>query len=121
MLFFQSLTQGYEHDSTILTSNKDIEDRAEISGDEVMAAALIDGLVHHCHTSISGGTVTGFDSIHVPHLNHQQSRFLVQNITKRYAVRLPDCALYNGTLYFKLCRLSRTVRFTTSQKTKWDA
>lgn len=49
MLFFQLLTRRYEHASTVLTSNKGFEDWGEIFGDEVMAAALIDRLVHHCH------------------------------------------------------------------------
>jgi DNA replication protein DnaC len=33
----------------VLTSNKGFEDWGEVFGDEVMAAALIDRLVHHCH------------------------------------------------------------------------
>ena len=33
----------------MLTSNKGFEERGEVLGDEVMAAALIDRLVHHCH------------------------------------------------------------------------
>ena len=49
MLFFQLLTRRYEHASTILTSNKGFEEWGEIFGDDVMAAALIDRLVHHCH------------------------------------------------------------------------
>ena len=49
MLFFQLLSRRYEHASTILTSNKGFEDWGEIFGDEIMAAALIDRLVHHCH------------------------------------------------------------------------
>lgn len=55
MLFFQLLTRRYEHASTILTSNKGFEDWGEIFGDEVMAAALIDRLVHHCHIVNIGG------------------------------------------------------------------
>jgi DNA replication protein DnaC len=43
------LSRRYEAASTILTSNKGFEDWGEIFGDEVMAAALIDRLVHHCH------------------------------------------------------------------------
>ena len=35
--------------STVLTSNKGFEDWGGVLGDEVMAAALIDRLVHHCH------------------------------------------------------------------------
>ena len=49
MLFFQLMTRRYEHASTILTCNKGFEEWGEIFGDEVMAAALIDRLVHHCH------------------------------------------------------------------------
>ena len=33
----------------MLTSNKSFEEWGEIFGDEVMASALIDRLVHHCH------------------------------------------------------------------------
>jgi IstB-like ATP binding protein len=33
----------------VLTSNKGFEEWGDIFGDEVMAAALIDRLVHHCH------------------------------------------------------------------------
>ena len=33
----------------MLTSNKSFEEWCDIFGDEVMAAALIDRLVHHCH------------------------------------------------------------------------
>ena len=35
--------------STVLTSNKSFDEWGEIFGDDVMAAALIDRLVHHCH------------------------------------------------------------------------
>jgi DNA replication protein DnaC len=49
MLFFQLMTRRYEHGSTVLTSNKSFEAWGDIFGDEVMAAALIDRLVHHCH------------------------------------------------------------------------
>jgi hypothetical protein len=33
----------------VLTSNKSFEEWADVFGDEVMAAALIDRLLHHCH------------------------------------------------------------------------
>ena len=49
MLFFQVMARRYERASTILTSNKTFEEWGEIFGDEVMAAALIDRLLHHCH------------------------------------------------------------------------
>ena len=49
MLFFQLMSRRYEQASTVLTSNKSFAEWGEIFGDEVMAAALIDRLVHHCH------------------------------------------------------------------------
>ncbi len=49
MLFFQLMSRRYERASTILTSNKPFDEWGGIFGDEVMAAALIDRLVHHCH------------------------------------------------------------------------
>ncbi|HEX2210049.1 MAG TPA: ATP-binding protein [Longimicrobium sp.] len=49
MLFFQLMSRRYERASTVLTSNKSFEEWGEIFGDEVMAAALIDRLLHHCH------------------------------------------------------------------------
>lgn len=49
MLFFQLMSRRYEHASTVLTSNKTFEEWGEVLGDEVMAAALIDRILHHCH------------------------------------------------------------------------
>jgi DNA replication protein DnaC len=49
MLFFQLIAKRYERASTVLTSNKSFEEWGEIFGDEALAAALIDRLVHHCH------------------------------------------------------------------------
>ena len=49
MLFFQLMSRRYEHASTVLTSNKSFEEWGDIFGDDVMAAALIDRLLHHCH------------------------------------------------------------------------
>ena len=49
VLFFQLISRRYEHASTILTSNKGFEEWGRILGDEVMAAALIDRVLHHCH------------------------------------------------------------------------
>ena len=48
MLFFQMIARCYEGASTVLTSNKGFEEWGEVVGDEVMAAALMDRLLHHC-------------------------------------------------------------------------
>jgi DNA replication protein DnaC len=49
MLFFQLMSRRYEHAATVLTSNKGFEEWGSIFGDDVMAVALIDRLLHHCH------------------------------------------------------------------------
>ncbi len=49
VLFFQLINSRHERASTVLTSNKGFEEWSGVLGDEVLAAALIDRLVHHCH------------------------------------------------------------------------
>ena len=49
VLFFQLINARHERASTVLTSNKGFEEWGGVLGDEVMAAALIDRLLHHCH------------------------------------------------------------------------
>jgi len=49
VLFFQLINARHERVSTVLTSNKVFEEWGSVLGDEVMAAALIDRLLHHCH------------------------------------------------------------------------
>jgi len=49
VLFFQLINARHERASTVLTSNKGFEEWGGVLGDEVMAAALINRLVHHCH------------------------------------------------------------------------
>ena len=48
-LFFQLINARYEKASTLLTSNKSFKDWGDIFGDAVVAAALLDRLLHHCH------------------------------------------------------------------------
>ena len=49
ILFFQLVNRRYGRGSTVLTSNKGFEEWGRILGDEVMAAALLDRLLHRCH------------------------------------------------------------------------
>lgn len=49
ILFFQLINRRYGRASTVLTSNKGFEEWGRILGDEVMAAALLDRLLHRCH------------------------------------------------------------------------
>jgi DNA replication protein DnaC len=50
-LFFQVVSRRYEHGSIILTSNKSYGEWAEVfTGDVVIAAAILDRLLHHSTT-----------------------------------------------------------------------
>ena len=48
-LFFQLVCARYEKGSMILTSNKSIGEWDELMGDPVLATAVLDRLLHHCH------------------------------------------------------------------------
>lgn len=48
-LFFQLVSRRYEHGSVIVTSNKPFEEWGAIFGDDVIAAAVLDRLLHHSH------------------------------------------------------------------------
>ncbi len=47
-LFFQFVCARYEKSSTIITSNKSFVDWQELFGDQVIASAILDRLLHHC-------------------------------------------------------------------------
>ena len=46
---FQLINARHEQASTVLTSNKDFGEWGSVLGDEVMAVALINRLLHHCY------------------------------------------------------------------------
>ncbi|MBR1368227.1 ATPase AAA [Methanocalculus chunghsingensis] len=48
--FFQLISRRYEQGSTIFTSNKSFGNWGEIFQDQVIAAALLDRILHHCRT-----------------------------------------------------------------------
>ena len=49
-LFFRLLSRRYEKASLIITSNKSFTDWGEIFGDQVLATAILDRLLHHATT-----------------------------------------------------------------------
>lgn len=49
-LFFQFVSSRYEKRSTIYTSNKSFSEWGEVLGDQVMASAVLDRILHHCTT-----------------------------------------------------------------------
>jgi DNA replication protein DnaC len=53
---FQIINHRYERSSTIITSNKSITEwPAMLAGDEALAAAILDRLLHHCHVVQTDG------------------------------------------------------------------
>ena len=48
-LFFQLIAKRYEKSSTIITTNKSLSKWGEIFGDNVLANAILDRLLHHSH------------------------------------------------------------------------
>jgi DNA replication protein DnaC len=55
-LFFQLVSQRYERGSMIVTTNRVFEKWGEtLGGDEVVAAAVLDSLLHHNHVLVIEG------------------------------------------------------------------
>lgn len=55
-LFFQLVSHRYERGATIITTNKPFDQWGQIfGGDQVMAAAILDRLLHHCHIIVTHG------------------------------------------------------------------
>ncbi|MEV5786757.1 IS21-like element helper ATPase IstB [Streptomyces sp. NPDC052287] len=56
-LVFQVISKRYEKGSVILTSNKAFSEWGQVFGDEVLATAILDRLLHHCEVvSINGNS-----------------------------------------------------------------
>lgn len=49
-IFFQVISQRYEKGSIILTSNKSYVDWGNVFGDDILATAVLDRLLHHSTT-----------------------------------------------------------------------
>lgn len=47
-LVFQVISKRYEKGTTLLTSNKSFGEWGQVFGDEVLATAILDRLLHHC-------------------------------------------------------------------------
>lgn len=54
-LFFQLVSRRYEKGSIILSTNKPFDRWGEIFGDDVIASAILDRLLHHCHIIPTSG------------------------------------------------------------------
>lgn len=51
-LFFQLVARRYERGSVLLTTNQPVTDWGHVFGDETIAAAILDRLLHHSHTLV---------------------------------------------------------------------
>jgi DNA replication protein DnaC len=54
-LFFQLVARRYERGSLLITTNQLVTQWGVVFGDEVLAAAILDRLLHHSHTVIIQG------------------------------------------------------------------
>ena len=54
-LFFQMVSRRYEKASIILTTNKPFDRWGEMFGDDVIASAILDRLLHHSHIIPTSG------------------------------------------------------------------
>ncbi|MEU6765539.1 ATP-binding protein [Streptomyces sp. NPDC046853] len=74
-LFFPFISGRYEHASVIVTSNKPFARWGEVFGDDTVAAAMIDRLVHHAEVIYLKGDsyrMRGRDLGRVPAANTRQ-------------------------------------------------
>ena len=54
-LFFQLIARRYERGSLLITTNQLVTQWGTVFGDEVLAAAILDRLLHHSHTLMIQG------------------------------------------------------------------
>jgi DNA replication protein DnaC len=54
-LFFQLVSRRYERGSLLITTNQAVTQWGAVFGDEVLAAAILDRLLHHSHTLVIQG------------------------------------------------------------------
>lgn len=54
-LFFQVVSRRYEKGAIILNTNKSFDRWGEMFGDDVIASAILDRLLHHCHIISTSG------------------------------------------------------------------
>lgn len=57
-LVFQVISKRYEKGSIVLTSNKTFSEWGQVFGDEVLATAILDRLLHHCEVISINGPAT---------------------------------------------------------------
>nr|WP_284143002.1 ATP-binding protein [Caloranaerobacter azorensis] len=54
-LFYEIISKRYEKGSVIITSNKSFDEWGNIFFDSILASAILDRIVHHCHLVLIKG------------------------------------------------------------------
>jgi DNA replication protein DnaC len=73
-LFFQLISKCYEKSSVIMTTNKQLSQWGEIFGDPVLANAILDRVLHHCHViNIVGKSYRTKDYLEIEELENNQN------------------------------------------------
>ena len=58
-MVFQLVSRRYERGSMIIASNKSFTELGQVLGDDVLATAILDRLLHHCDVLSINGPATG--------------------------------------------------------------
>jgi DNA replication protein DnaC len=61
-MVFQLVSRRYERRSMIITSNKSFTEWGQVLGDDVLATAILDRLLHHCDVLSINGRACPSDS-----------------------------------------------------------
>jgi DNA replication protein DnaC len=77
-LFFQLVSRRYERGSIIITSNQSLGAWGEVFGDQVIASAILDRLLHHSITVNIKGTQTVIARHHASTVATTPSRPIIQ-------------------------------------------
>jgi len=80
-LFFQLVSSRYEHASLILTSNLPFSSWAGVFGDQVVADAMIDRIVHHADVIALKGASLPAPRPGRPHPAQHQGRARIPRLT----------------------------------------
>ena len=96
-LFFQLVNARYEKGSMILTSNRGFRDWGEVFGDNVLAAALLDRLLHHAVVvEIEGASYRLREHAHLMPAPHHASAPTPAKRRKSRSTRPENTSSLNG-------------------------
>ena len=78
-LFFQVVNTRYERGSIGLTTNKPFDQWGDIFGDDVIAAAILDRLLHHSHILVTQGPSYRMkDKLPIPSLTREGAKAIAE-------------------------------------------